>query len=170
MLQNAFSFITFQLSASKLEPHFPPYFSISPLNLVSCIELCRNNAIGFEALLSRVRARFRAFTLLRRVEAAQRSALGRRTEIEFRNRPNIFVVSHLRHLSFSLSLPAIADIVVAVVVVVVVVVVVIVVAAVVMVCLLKPPRARIHAHARTCSVSRREHRLFSFLSLSSLCL
>lgn len=43
-----------------------------------------------------------------------RSALGRRTEIEFRNRSNIFVVSHLRHLSptlyfplsFSLFLPA----------------------------------------------------------------
>lgn len=31
-----------------------------------------------------------------------RSALGRRTEIEFRNRPNIFVVSHLHHLSLSL--------------------------------------------------------------------
>lgn len=32
-----------------------------------------------------------------------RSALGRRTEIEFRNRPNIFVVLHLRHLSPSLA-------------------------------------------------------------------
>jgi len=36
--------------------------------------------------------------------ARARSLLGRRTEIEFRNRPNIFVVSPLRHPPLSLSL------------------------------------------------------------------